>query len=528
MEQLFILGIGGTGMRCLEAFVHLCAMGMLDDKEVHILALDTDLENGNFHRLKSLITEGYQKAKGMNKDRHVALKDTFFSAKIKLYTFSPNYSQQQTGRFNRVMSLIDEPQEVRDFANLMFTDAVQNFDLKHGYRTQTHIGSLLMYHALRQEAEKAESELSKFLKTLVDATITGKPKVFVMGSVFGGTGASSIPIIPKAFNDIASRTMEGKNLSNALFGSILLTNYFTFDPADKSEKTAQQIIADAKNFAMNSQAALMFYEDDNTVKTTYRHFYMLGTDDSQYKPIENQNKTITGGAAQRNDSHYIELMAASAAYDFFASDNVSFDDAGQSRYYFRTVDADGMLDFKDFIDAHEADFRKKWTLFTALSFLTNLDNTDVVAALKQGKWQNDKKEVVAEYMTMHNDEVKGLKHYFNLYHFDVHSPDRFDGWLRQLHRSARGKDNLLFNATMFSKNVQNFAYQTIFSRKEYEKHNFKATSIMSIKREGNAGDAFDVFKKQFLLMQEDKSFTNSCERLTKRMYDTLSKMYQFK
>ena len=45
MEKLFVIGSGGTGMRCLQAFVHLCAMGMFDDKEIHLLALDTDLDN---------------------------------------------------------------------------------------------------------------------------------------------------------------------------------------------------------------------------------------------------------------------------------------------------------------------------------------------------------------------------------------------------------------------------------------------------------------------------------------------------
>jgi len=30
MSQFFVLGIGGTGMRCIESLLHLCAMGMFD------------------------------------------------------------------------------------------------------------------------------------------------------------------------------------------------------------------------------------------------------------------------------------------------------------------------------------------------------------------------------------------------------------------------------------------------------------------------------------------------------------------
>ena len=33
MDKLFVIAIGGTGMRCLESFVHLCAIGMFDNEE---------------------------------------------------------------------------------------------------------------------------------------------------------------------------------------------------------------------------------------------------------------------------------------------------------------------------------------------------------------------------------------------------------------------------------------------------------------------------------------------------------------
>ena len=89
-KQFFVLGIGGTGMRCIESLIHLCAMGMFDDTDIHLLALDTDKNNGNFGRLKEL-KEAYVNAKGLQEANRVAHKDTFFSANIKYYEFSPNY-----------------------------------------------------------------------------------------------------------------------------------------------------------------------------------------------------------------------------------------------------------------------------------------------------------------------------------------------------------------------------------------------------------------------------------------------------
>ena len=34
---LYLIAVGGTGMRCLESFLHLCAIGMFADKEIKIL-----------------------------------------------------------------------------------------------------------------------------------------------------------------------------------------------------------------------------------------------------------------------------------------------------------------------------------------------------------------------------------------------------------------------------------------------------------------------------------------------------------
>lgn len=76
-QQYFVLGIGGTGMRCIESLIHLCAMGMFDDTDIHLLALDTDKDNGNFARLKE-VKEAYVKTKGTEASQRTALKDTLY------------------------------------------------------------------------------------------------------------------------------------------------------------------------------------------------------------------------------------------------------------------------------------------------------------------------------------------------------------------------------------------------------------------------------------------------------------------
>lgn len=102
MDKLFVIAIGGTGMRCLESFVHLCAMGLFDNQTIDILTLDTDQSNGNKGRVENLI-ELYNKIKSddaNNIDGGRPNADTFFSAK-SIFTNSIRFMVMPTERLTR-------------------------------------------------------------------------------------------------------------------------------------------------------------------------------------------------------------------------------------------------------------------------------------------------------------------------------------------------------------------------------------------------------------------------------------------
>lgn len=513
-------------MRCLESFVHLCAIGMFDEKEINILALDTDRDNGNFRRLKDLINV-YNQVKGVDKD-HFALKDTFFSAKINYFEFSPDYGQAT--KFSQVtdlLSLRGEDKIKANLVNLLFTKNTREFDLKHGYRAQTHLGSFLMYHSIVDEfLTNNNGHLAKFIDTIVNTASNDSVKAFVMGSVFGGTGASSIPIIPKAFNTAVASSREGRSLSNVYFGSTLLTNYFTFDKPSNSHLSSQKIVATAEKFAMNSQAAMMFYNEDETVKEMYQKFYMIGTQNAGFKTTTKSTTTLTGGAKQENDSHYIELLAAFAAYDFFKTpknnlENIKNEKRGV-KYYFRTVEDDGKLDFGDFIDiANAENLAQKIGLFTVMSFIVNLKKYDFFEAARKGKILKN----IDAYKEIDPREVEALKRYFDLYHFKVdYDNGRLkNGWLRQLHFSAGGGDKFLLNSKLFSCNnlreLERFDFNKKIYLKNYEHRNYSVSFFSS---------AYDTFEKYFKEeTNDDPAITNKCEVLIKRMRTALNELYKF-
>ena len=338
-DKLFLIAIGGTGMRCLESFVHLCAAGLFDNHTIEILTLDTDQNNGNKDRVESLIGL-YNKVKTNDASNQGGEQrsNTFFSAKLNLYRFFTDYSipnRQTLHALASTKNLTDEHrQDNQDLSDLLFErDSVQQFKLDHAINAKKGGDTV----------KTQEKELARYLELLNKHAATAR--VFVFGSVFGGTGASSIPVMPIAISEALKLLTGGNNelnLKKVLFGSTLLTDYFTFKTPTSQQLTLDKIIADANNFALNSQAALSFYNDDTTVKKTYKRMYHIGWPSSlkiNYSDGKAGN-VVTGGHEQRNDCHVAELMCAVAAYDFFNEDRAKLEKIGEAEYDYRTVAVD--------------------------------------------------------------------------------------------------------------------------------------------------------------------------------------------
>jgi hypothetical protein len=524
-NQIFVIGIGGTGMRCMESFIHLCAIGMFDETEVNLLALDTDKENGNYRRLREL-QDYYQKSKGLNTKNHVSQKDTFFSAKLNYYQFSPDYSNKSS--FEAIYDYDDVRDKKVDHANiadLMFTENTRCFDLKHGYRAQTHLGSMLMYHSIINDVKNNDqSDIYKYISKLIEVSVGGNPRVFIFGSVFGGTGASSISVIPKALAKAASIISTATDLEkNAYFSSILLTGYFSFKLPSDDEKEKQKVIATSDKFSFNSQAAMMFYEADDTVKKIYQNLYMLGTQDLNWKTEVDGKITKTGGEDQENDSHYIELMAAFAAHHFF---NIKDEDLAYNKnnskldYLYRTVDEGCALKFSDFAGSdYEKEFAKKFGLFIAMSFFVALDKYNFMMQAYNGALDN--KQIKLDYNTIEKDEINSLKKYFELFCFKTDKSHNTNGWLQQLHRSTGGANMFLFSPELFSnKNLTNFKFNKKLYKSDcdFDKHFFNT---------GISNTIFSTFKTAFLKTDNPTQMSEPSERFIKQTYDTLVKLYQF-
>src|SRR5581483_3802195 len=56
MPKNYLIAIGGTGSRCLEAAVYLTAAGVFKEP-LHLLIIDPDQNNGNSTKARQIITD---------------------------------------------------------------------------------------------------------------------------------------------------------------------------------------------------------------------------------------------------------------------------------------------------------------------------------------------------------------------------------------------------------------------------------------------------------------------------------------
>ena len=505
-RKIFLIGIGGTGMRCLESFVHTCAIGMYDNTEVHMLALDTDKNNGNYDRLRRLVN-CYKSVNGGNEK-----ENTFFSAKLNYYEFSPEYTNQSFEKISNYVSASSHRAEspVADLVDLFVDEDVRKMNLEHGYRAQTQMGSMLMYYAIlkaayEKEFEKKDCSLIRFLDALGS---DAKQPVFVFGSVFGGTGASSIPVIPLAFKSLKN-TLHKPNLGDLRFGTMVLTNYFNFKKPDVADG---EVVAKSENFAVNSQAALMFYNEDKTINNTYNRMYLLGRSVQRDVTVEQNKKGNTGGKEQENPADYIELLAASAAYHFFKEadkDKEAFDSDDDKGFFCisHSYDTD-KLEFPLFGQEYSDELMRKFGVAVAASLLdVNYEFFKNIADTPN----------MFDLVKVDGEAFQNMKSYWGLFNYSIKQDGTLQaGWLPQMYKGRGGK-GILFKELMFACEDRKSLGKFKFNKELFYGDNPPQFSV------GLLSDPFNEVKKAFTNVHIDQK--SSLDDLLSRTYATLHKLY---
>ena len=293
----YAIGIGGTGAKCLESLIHLAAAGMMPgNDDLYILFVDPDKANGSLERAKTT----FEHYKAFNENDQLAqqhiLQTNIDSAKP--YIFSPFDNQDDDKR--KLSSVFKYPSlklgnpNAADLFEVLYSKRERETGLNEGFRGHPSIGASIMAQTVLGAGEPWKTFRAK-------VAIDPNAKIFLIGSIFGGTGASGFPTIAK----LIKNEFEGKSVTPVIGGALVLPYFSFIDDGD------QKLKAKAEHFLMNTQAALKYYHRWNK-DLVYNSIYLLGDD----SPIEEKNFSL-GGKSQENSQTYIELYAALAAIHFF-------------------------------------------------------------------------------------------------------------------------------------------------------------------------------------------------------------------
>ena len=312
----YIIGIGGTGAKCVEALTHLCAVGLMPDGELYSVFVDPDKSNGSLERAESTL-QNYTDC------RRLQFGSTdLFKTRI---TISRPDVWSPLGDDPKSLDVFLQYDDLRltnppaaGLFDVLYSPDEKKTSLKEGFRGHPSIGAAVMATTLTLGAGEPWETFRDRVATDVK-TGTGA-RIVLVGSIFGGTGASGMPTIARLIREELKTIQETVRTGaqqeslrvGATLGGVLMLPYFSFPPVH-----GEDLRADAENFLLNTQAALKYYYQQDDLGT-YDAVYLLGEE-----VLSPMGEPSIGGKNQKNEPHFIELYAALGCIDFFTKGNVT-------------------------------------------------------------------------------------------------------------------------------------------------------------------------------------------------------------
>lgn len=333
----------------MEAFSYLQASGLVG-QPTQVLLVDPDTANGNTATARGQLTRYHAI---QSKLRYpVQAPASFFSDPVNPDDPTSSVSWEYPTPpqpFQSVLQYAAQPAGTRGLLELLYDQNDLELSFEQGFVGRAHIGSFDVFRTFRAELETgrfgddavdAPNALVRFFRRVSSAAQGDGARVVVVGSLFGGTGASALPVIPPLMKDALADVQSGINAA-----SVQLGPYFTFDAGGEHDP-------DSALHPLATQAALYHYSGS----AEYDSIYFIGAPDRRKTSDGNQR----GGPNQKNSAHYAELAAALAIRDFFQRPRGQFGKA---------VAAGGSAaEWSSFPSGDPNEFRRSMTAFSTAAY----------------------------------------------------------------------------------------------------------------------------------------------------------------
>ena len=293
MAKLYLFAIGGTGSRVLRSLTMMMAAGVkMDVDEVVPIIIDPDASNQNLTDTVQLMNEYRETRKDLSFPQGVETQ--FF--RTELSQILPNYTLRiQNTNNKKFKQFIDyssvQSTSTKAMLKMLFSEKNLDSSMDVGFKGNPNIGSVVLNQIV------ASGDFTEFANNF-----SAGDKIFIISSIFGGTGASGFPLLLKT---LRTNTVMPNNelINNAEIGAITMLPYFKLAQSTESE-------IDSSTFISKTKSALVYYENNIIDNNSINALYYLADD------VTNTYDNNEGGSKQRNDAHLIEFLAATAVADF--------------------------------------------------------------------------------------------------------------------------------------------------------------------------------------------------------------------
>src|SRR5690606_11254902 len=150
----------------------------------------------------------------------------------------------QNERFYQFIDKQNLDQQSNSLIELLFSDENLNAEMSVGFKGNPNIGSVV----LNQFKNCAEYRL--FLDSFKEGD-----SIFIVSSIFGGTGAAGFPLLLRNLRKEDSDLINSNLVANSNIGALSMMPYFKVSPP--AEGKVQTI--DSSSFLGKAKAALSYY-----------------------------------------------------------------------------------------------------------------------------------------------------------------------------------------------------------------------------------------------------------------------------
>lgn len=292
--KLYLFGIGGTGSRVLRSLVMLAASGVKIEADAIVpIVIDPDFANADLTRTLELIKTCSAIRKELSFNDKTS--NTFFAMPFEQMVNDNRLSLQDTKnkKFREFIEYSTLSCENMALASMLFSENNLEADMEVGFKGNPNIGSVVLNQFTTSQ-------------DFVDFASAFKPgdRIFIISSIFGGTGASGFPLLLKNLRGLSADMPNYASIQEAPIGAITVLPYFDVKPKDEGA-------IDSSTFIGKTKAALQYYEKNvNGNKSSVNVLYYVADNRA------NQYDNNEGGTEQQNNAHMVELISALSIVDF--------------------------------------------------------------------------------------------------------------------------------------------------------------------------------------------------------------------